>query len=421
MGLRHAASLAVVALVGATIVACRGPTPAPLPAPTAEPDRFPHGAHGQLTCAPCHDQAAAISGQVRMPGADDHAACDGGACHRPAFVALPGPLCRVCHTQVDPTGRTASPLRTYPSADGVRAQPSRFSHGVHLDRPAMEAAVGFNVACADCHEVDGAGQPGTAGHRACARCHADEVGLPDAPRMTACADCHRDGTAPRTPRRLIVRDVRFDHGRQARDARGAPVFCSTCHVASGGDDRDGRLAAPALAACVACHDDPARVPTDKRMRVCETCHTEITLTFGSLAPRSHLPATERPVTHTLAFRRDHATEAADPRRCASCHRVMSGSADNACDECHQIMRPTDHTLAWREIDHGSAAMTERERCATCHVADSCSACHSRRPRSHGPGRFDTAAHGDQARQDVGACLTCHDAAQDCAGCHGAVP
>lgn len=420
MGLPRAWSLAIAALACA-VLACRNAAPTPLLAPTAEPDRFPHGAHRELGCTPCHDQVAATSGQVRMPGADDHAACDAAGCHRAAFVTAPGPLCRVCHVAVDPTGATPSPLRAYPATDGVRAEPSRFSHAVHLDRPAMEAAVGFNVACADCHEVDGAGRPTTAGHRACARCHADEVGLPEAPAMSRCADCHVAGATARTPRRLIVRDVRFDHGRHATDARGAAVRCSTCHLGGGADDADRRLPAPPLAACVACHDDPARVPTTKRMRICETCHTEISLTFGALAPRSHLPATERPATHTLAFRRDHASEAADPRRCASCHGLMSGSAVNACDECHQTMRPTDHTLAWREVDHGASAMVDRDRCATCHVADTCTACHQQRPRSHGVMGFDAAEHGDQARQDLGKCLTCHDPARDCARCHGSPP
>jgi Cytochrome c7 and related cytochrome c len=239
--------------------------------------------------------------------------------------------------------------------------------------------------------------------------------------MTACQACHLAGTAPRTPRRLIVRDVGFDHARHTTDARGTPIACSGCHRDSTSDDRSGRIPQPPLATCISCHDDPDRVPVSKRMRVCETCHASISLTFGALAPRSHLPATETPTSHTMAFRRDHATEAADARRCSSCHGFMSGAPDAACDECHQVMRPRDHNLAWREVDHGAHAIVERDRCATCHVADSCSACHSQRPRSHGPTRsFGTDEHGDLARQDPGKCLTCHQMATDCttAGCHG---
>jgi hypothetical protein len=414
-------ALATVAVATAAL-ACSRAAPAPLPPPTAEPDRFPHPAHAQLACTPCHDSAAALAGVAQMPGQDDHAACDGAGCHQAAFMAPPGALCRVCHAAVDPIGAGASPLRTYPAVDGLRSLPSTFSHAAHLDNATVEAAVGFNVGCTDCHEVDAAGLPATAGHRACVRCHADEVGLTDAPAMSSCAACHRAGVAARTPRRLIVRDVRFDHGVHRADARGAAIACSTCHQDSRAVATDGRLPKPPLAACVACHDDPDRVPLTKRMRVCETCHASISLTFGALAPRSHLPATERPIDHTLAFRKDHGREAADGKRCSRCHTQMSGAAESACDECHQTMRPGDHTLMWRETEHGQEAIADRDRCAACHVADACSACHQQRPRSHGPAMsFAGADHGDVARQNPAACVTCHDVGADCLPCHGAAP
>ena len=60
-----------------------------------------------------------------------------------------------------------------------------------------------------------------------------------------------------------------------------------------------------------------------RMRICETCHAERTATLTKLAPRSHLPVTERPLDHTLAFRRDHAEVAErNPTRCAGCHTQL---------------------------------------------------------------------------------------------------
>lgn len=410
------ATIAIAVALGA----CRRASRQPLPPPQAEPDRFPHPAHAQLACTPCHDQAAAIAGTVRMPGSDDHAACDDLACHGDAFARPPGDLCKVCHTSVDPTGREPSPLRTYPAIDGVRALPSRFSHASHLDDAAIERAVGFHVACADCHEVDRDGRPGPATHGACARCHAAEVGLPDAPAMSGCAACHASATAARVPRQLIVRDLRFDHASHRADARGTAIACATCHQRTRTAESSLDHQAPPIAACVECHDDSSRVPVGKRMRVCETCHTAIALTFGALAPRSHLPATELPVDHTLAFRRDHALDAADASRCARCHTMMSGAAESACDECHTAMRPRDHNVVWREIDHGSEALADRDRCATCHVVDYCSACHRQRPRSHGPlGTFEAADHGDLARQNPTACITCHDLARDCARCHPA--
>jgi hypothetical protein len=153
------------------------------------------------------------------------------------------------------------------------------------------------------------------------------------------------------------------------------------------------------------------------MRACETCHREIVQTLATLAPRNHLPLTERPLDHTLAFRRDH-TEAAETEgsRCAACHTQMSGNSRGICDECHQTMRPADHRITFREVDHGTEAAADRDRCARCHVVEFCSACHAQRPRSHGfPNRFRT-EHGGIARVNVRSCLTCHDESF-CATCH----
>ncbi len=409
----------------ASLGACRRAT-APPPAPlVAGPDRFPHGAHTTIGCPSCHDPAAIQAGTARPPGADDHAPCDQGQCHADAFATAPGPLCRVCHLAVDATRERGNSLRPFPADDEVRNLPSRFSHAAHLDAGRMEAAVGFHVACADCHGGADADRPAAAGHGACARCHADEVGLDGAPALSACSACHRADSGARHPRKLIKTDLRFAHELHRTDARGVRISCEACHAGTSAATAGDRHAPPAIATCVACHDDAARVPATKRMRVCETCHTEKADTIGALAPRSHLPATERPIDHTLAFRRDHRAEAADATRCAACHQVMSGSPRAACDECHQVMRPSDHSVLWREYDHGSDAVVASDRCATCHVSDYCTACHRRPPRSHAPlGSFGTGDHGDLARQNPRSCLTCHEPVADCvgAGCHqGIVP
>jgi hypothetical protein len=85
------------------------------------------------------------------------------------------------------------------------------------------------------------------------------------------------------------------------------------------------------------------------------------------------------------------------------------------------MLPSDHRIAWRELDHGSEAAADRSRCARCHVIEFCTACHAQRPRSHGfPGTFGS-QHGGQARLNVRSCLTCHDEARDCLACHRTAP
>lgn len=386
-----------------------------------EVDRFPHERHAQVACTDCHDAAAIAAGVVQIPGTRDHAPCDQGQCHQAEFQAAPGPLCRVCHVSVDATGATTPEMVPYPRTQGWRVMPARFGHQAHLDLDLVERAVGFHVGCVDCH-ADGDGDaPAIGGHAECARCHAREVGLDGAPAMDDCTGCHdAGGREERHRRRLITGDLHFDHRDHQRDAAGDNVRCTACHGATATSKGHADHPAPTVAACVTCHDDSARVPASMRMRTCQTCHGEITESLGALAPRDHLPATERPVDHTLAFRRDHGEDASrDTTRCAGCHTQMSGNARSACDECHQVLRPFDHNVLFREEDHGTAASTDPQRCATCHVVDYCVACHQQPPRSHAVDWLHD--HGVRASLNPRACLVCHGPGGgttcDSSGCH----
>jgi len=401
--------------------ACNRRAPAEIVPTIIEVDRFPHDRHAAVACIDCHDGAAVAAGVVQIPGTRDHAPCDQGQCHQAEFQADPGPLCRVCHASVDVTGAAPAVMVAYPRTAGWRVLPARFDHALHLDLDRVERAVGFHVACADCHTPGDAEAPSIGGHAECARCHAREVGLEHAPAMDECTGCHdAGGREERHRRRLIVDDLQFDHRDHQRDAGGDSVRCQACHAGTATSTGHADHPAPQLAACVTCHDDSARVPSSMQMRSCQTCHTSITESLGRLAPRDHLPATERPVDHTLAFRRDHGEDAArDTRRCAGCHTQMSGNARAACDECHQVLRPFDHNVMFREEDHGTAASTDPQRCATCHVVDYCVACHQQPPRSHLVNwRYD---HGIRASLNPRACMVCHGdgAATTCtdAGCH----
>jgi hypothetical protein len=395
--------IAVVALA----VACTPQRRASAPLPAVDEARISHDRHAQIACGECHRGTA-------RPGADDHRPCDDGACHRKDFTGEPTRLCKVCHTAITAKPLTA-PLKAYPVDDAWQAQPSRFSHQRHLAGPAMEDRVGFHVTCTDCHTR---GDTGLArpDHAACTRCHASEVALVGAPRMEDCRACHESTTQLRVQRRLIRDDLHFDHARHRSDRRGQTIRCEECHTQTAGANEVRDQPAPRVENCVACHDDSARTPQSLRMRICETCHKRRSETLTSIAPRNHLPLTERPLDHTLAFRRDH-TEAAerDAARCAACHTQMSGNARQACDECHQTMQPSDHRITWRELDHGTEAAADRERCARCHVVDFCTSCHRQRPRSHGfSGPYTD--HGRSARIDIRPCVTCHSESF-CAPCH----
>jgi hypothetical protein len=241
--------------------------------------------------------------------------------------------------------------------------------------------------------------------------------------MGDCRGCHDKGLQQRTRARLIKGDLRrFDHPRHRTDRRGTPVRCQECHAQSAASKSYADHAPPGVDPCVKCHDDSQRTPTELRMRSCETCHGTRRQSLTALAPRSHLPATERPLDHTIAFRRDHSEAAeTDGARCAGCHTQMSGNARDVCDECHQTQRPSDHRITFRELDHGTEAVADRARCARCHVVEFCTACHIQRPRSHGfPGSF-MQDHGPLARMNVRSCLTCHEQVSECLQCHTVRP
>ena len=80
------------------------------------------------------------------------------------------------------------------------------------------------------------------------------------------------------------------------------------------------------------------------------------------------------------------------------------------------MKPADHRITWRELDHGPDAVADRDRCASCHVIEFCNACHQQRPRSHGVDF--TNGHKELARINVRPCVTCH-VETFCARCHAA--
>jgi hypothetical protein len=421
-----------VAVAVAVAVSCHGGSRRRAGVPAggiaADSDRFPHGLHTGddprirgyrdrgLACTDCHPAEAVAAGKHARPGGNQHAPCD--ECHKREFYRPPGKFCRNCHTDVDPRRQGATRMQPYPERGFSRVLASRFNHRLHLDAGAMDAAVGFHVSCGDCHRRDARSRdPQLPGHAECARCHAERPRARDRQQMTACAGCHpeRDVELARG-RQLITGDLIFAHATHETDAAGQRIACAVCHddVVRSRSAED--VSVPAMQRCAICHEDTARTPDRVRIERCEVCHSEIT---SGAMPRSHQVGKEIPDDHTLEFRRHHGEAAASKEaRCGFCHDGLSGSTRDSCFDCHQVMRPRDHDLGWREDGHGRDAAADRDRCGQCHDAEYCTACHSVPPRSHQPfAEFRLGGHAQDARFELRACFACHTHEDTCADCH----
>ena len=394
--------------------------------PVVETDRFPHAAHTSnapgiagwkgrgLRCEDCHSADDVRTGKIARPGRDQHAPCDD--CHKAEFEKVPGPLCKVCHTSVDPMHSDASPLKPYPGGGMVVSLASTFSHRLHLDAGKMEDATGHHVSCTDCHARDAQGDPQVPGHAACLSCHEQNPAVRSRLPMGKCAGCHLQRNVEiKRGRIFITGDLRFHHATHEVDRTGAPVPCATCH--SGVADSSSRedMAVPSMERCAQCHEDSRKSPNRVRMANCAVCHASIT--SGS-PPTDHMVSGAMPSDHTLEFRHDHAAQAMSPdSNCRFCHQELSGRREDSCFQCHQVMRPHDHDLAFRD-DHGREAEADGKRCATCHAPETCAACHSVPPPSHTPiDEFRLGGHAQQARMNLSACLTCHTYQDTCSQCH----
>ncbi len=394
--------------------------------------RFPHQRHTSVACIECHELESVLkhrtpqSSQTR-PGGQNHKSCSAVGCHAPAFTGKPTELCGLCHETISQTDTKRSTLVPYPPIAGKRQLPLRFAHDTHLNFERMESRLGFHIGCTDCHllatslKTTKMARPN---HATCARCHAEEVQLDNALTMSNCLRCHDESDAGRSrTRKLIKEDVHFSHAAHRNDRKGLPIACSTCHnrSLSATAEMAGNHASPTMAVCVDCHNNRDRVPSSKRMARCESCHYTKSAGLSSLAPRSHMPTSEKPANHTRAFRRDHSSDAAaTPNNCAQCHSMLSGNRRNTCDECHQILRPRDHNITFREYDHGLESITSPDRCITCHQVDFCTTCHQKRPRSHFPSiEFRRGGHALAASINMRSCVTCHRPSRDCSGfgCH----
>ncbi len=381
-----------------------------------------------LECNDCHVPKQPESVVLARPG---HAQCL--SCHPEDFQGLPGvDLCQACHAALQPTG--SDDLRPYPEFSKPQALLFRFSHAQHLDKTErLDPATGFRADCTFCHKFEGEGDfAGFPGHAECAACHSKPNILPDLTAKSTSADCRqchgaveRENPGFSKERRLAgthqesgaAVNLKFAHLPHLQSDGAERISCITCHYEIPQSERLADLSHPDVLDCVACHDGQQELVSHFRMEDCQACHLDAR---EGVLPASHSRSL-KPLSHTAGFRRHHQEEAsAGNSKCFVCHTHVSPAVRTGgdCAACHQVMRPLSHTARWRDAIHGKQAALDRQACAVCHTADTCSRCHNQLPRSHFPlALFKAGAHADMATLQLRSCFTCHTFEDTCAACH----
>jgi len=363
--------------------------------------RFPlDGAHREVACADCHEDA--VYAPVASGCAD---------CHDAPHRGDPGD-CVDCHETSgwDDVGRIPHQRFGFALRGLHASAPCASCHGSDALKPVAHAG------CVDCHDDPHEGQFGARG----------------------CDDCHDEGGWALT--------AAFEHPFERVGAHAA-LECGACH-------EGGYFAGLPSERCDDCHDDvhAARFAPDD----CAACHGQDAFAPATVDLRPDHGRTGYPLDgeHAEVACADCHAESTVPgpehASCEGCHEDPHGLEPGACLDCHDVARP------WRSVsfDHqatGFALTSSHEgvACRACHdsrdfvgAETSCRSCHTEdAPRRHFPqecdrchtvegwagATLDASAHtvlgfplrDAHLRSD---CADCHpggaDAEPECFACHG---
>jgi len=282
-----------------------------------------------------------------------------------------------------------------------------FPHDTHVDQ---------EVECLTCHA--GADKSGSLKIRhsptkkVCADCHEVED-------KKECVKCHRKSASARP----LAARLHFSH----KDHQGRTKECLDCHA--------GAAVAPTLAKvqrprmrqdCFRCHN---HLQQYRRLR-CKVCHHSL-----SQYPLNSISA----FNHEGDFLKEHKRWGrSNGDLCGTCH------GQSFCADCHTsrgLKRPSvrlaergDRAFIHRGdwiSRHAPASRADPGQCSRCHSPKACARCHrasgisasasgSRSP--HPAGWLSPASpnsHGQQARQRIAQCASCHDRGTltNCVRCH----
>ncbi len=231
----------------------------------------------------------------------------------------------------------------------------------------------------------------------CATCHAGVAGEGSVyPEPSFCETCHNGSVQPQvnwSPPGPSGANLKFLHTAH-------PLDCAQCHGSPTMVQR------AAVETCLACHGIAEHQNPD--VSSCDLCHVQP-------------PA---PVSHGIAWREQHAVEAAaSPETCGACH-IRSD-----CLDCHKPSAasgsPGYHPANFLQR-HPASAYNRETECADCHnAAQFCQSCHVQSGLAarggaavnyHDGQAAFLAGHAQMARLNLETCVTCH-VERDCLRCH----
>lgn len=217
--------------------------------------------HARLPCLLCHRRDN-NSPRPTLPGKSNHAPCAG--CHAQQFSNSDGPMCTICHTNIQ--------------AGTVKSFPRLLSFNVRFDH-ARHSSVG--AACSTCHRSNRGGvsfsiPAGLSGHTTCFGCHTPQAQA-NGRSLSSCGTCHEPGRLVRTSERAAAFRIGFSHSRHDASEK---LRCIDCHRVRPGFPVGRQVTSPIAlnhhapvrgTSCRTCHDGKRAFGGDD-FSVCKRCH-----------------------------------------------------------------------------------------------------------------------------------------------------
>ena len=219
--------------------------------------------HARLPCLLCHRRET-NSPRPSLPGSNGHLPCAG--CHAQQFAYSSGPMCTICHTDVQ-----SGKLKSFPRLSSFHM---KFDHARHVRMG--------NLSCASCHRPSRGGvalsiPAGFNAHTTCFRCHTPSAKSGDQ-NISSCGVCHQLGRHGRTRETAAAFRVGFSH---AKHDKSEGLSCNECHRVRAGVARRLQVSAPqplnhhaspGAFSCMSCHNGKRAFGGDD-FSVCKRCHT----------------------------------------------------------------------------------------------------------------------------------------------------